>query len=409
MHFVGVLAHGQAEFRFGLRWRGGQRGQIKVCKDARVRHDLFGIEHVHKRFVEQTRGHGRHVKAVYAVPESQLGLQQRGAAEGCQMHRHPVGRQHARLRVQIAVARNQHAGEHVFVQQKVAHPLAHQHIHLALPRLELLLQILQLAAVHLDHMTEPVGLDVLLRALDDRRGVDGDHVLGARARGKERQDARTASDVHDRLAAQQMRVGGAEQKLRIRERARRVGDHGLVDRVGRVRVKVQHVVFGVVGATPGARTLSADVASCDCWSADSRVRTTRRDRFPRCPSTTHGWCAARQTPHVPSPAVPPARESSPAPWTLHLLPVASAAIQVKVELEQSIVLEAGHGLELGIVREHTSPACTPFTSPAPPKACCGRMWLMSRIAWSVSSFRRATSAPGRSPASWRRRAPRAAS
>mmetsp|Transcript_19000 Transcript_19000/g.32707 ORF Transcript_19000/g.32707 Transcript_19000/m.32707 type:complete len:349 (+) Transcript_19000:523-1569(+) len=177
--------------------------------------------------------HARHVEAVHLVPEPQrivLGVGSNGEHE----HSREVGH-HGASRGEEAVAGNEDAVEHALVEEEVAHPLGHNHLHVVDGQVDLL----DLAADAGDDVLECVEGDHLLRDLDDVAAVHGVHMPRPGPRGEHAEDAGAAADVEDELVAED--GGVVEDVALVAARAHVVPQHLLVDLHPRVRPKVPRV------------------------------------------------------------------------------------------------------------------------------------------------------------------------
>ena len=141
---------------------------------------------------------------------------------------------------QELVARHQHRLQHGLVEQKVAHPLGHDDVHLldAVGQLD----ILHLALDEGHDVVQLVHAHDLLRLVNNAAAVHADDALGARLGGKHAQDARAAPHVQHHLPLEE--VGVLDNAVHVGARAHLVLQHLLVD--AKVRIAIKVVIGAVV-------------------------------------------------------------------------------------------------------------------------------------------------------------------
>mmetsp|Transcript_5695 Transcript_5695/g.14416 ORF Transcript_5695/g.14416 Transcript_5695/m.14416 type:complete len:411 (-) Transcript_5695:111-1343(-) len=206
-------------------------GDVKALELARLGDHLLLLHTVHQRLAHRNLPDARHVKAVHVAPEVDLLLLVLRVLDCHDRHGGRV-REHEAARREPLVAGIQHGIKHGLVQQKVAHPLADNDVHLVHRQL----RVLQLL-VHNGHaVLKPVDAHNLLRLLSDRGALDAVHMLGARLGRKQAEDARATADIHHDLVLEQKRV--LHDGVVVRPGAHLVLDHLLMDAKVCIRVEV---------------------------------------------------------------------------------------------------------------------------------------------------------------------------
>ena len=264
----------------------GDRGEVQPLDLARIRHNVRalhrGDDRVFDRVFREALLHGRHLEAVDVVPERQRSgvAPEPGDVDGRDV------RKNRAAGLEQEIARLDHRVEHALEEQRVPHPLAHQHVERVLSQRVFLVtglvarrstqKLLNFSLHDGDHVAKAVVRDVGASHRGDVGGaVHAHHLGGAAARREHAQDARAAPDVQHALAFHAR--GVLLQRHAVRRRARDVVEHHAVDVEVRVAAEVV-LVHGLRRRLFFARDAGVACAARPKRRLSSRLRFRRRRR-----------------------------------------------------------------------------------------------------------------------------------
>ena len=155
----------------------------------------LGPHDINNRFLQSNVLDGPHIKAVYIVPKVDSFSFDSRIFHAAQVHDSLVWEDDSTGPPEPFVSCIEDRVKHAFVEQKVAHPLGHNHVDDRHRQVD----FLDLASDTRDAIGKTIDINDLLSLLNDGRAVYGIDVFSTGLDSKHGQNACATTDIHDNL------------------------------------------------------------------------------------------------------------------------------------------------------------------------------------------------------------------